>query len=97
MKVFIIAVAFFITSFITILWNRNNIIKIFIGVELGLLASSWIFIYGFCQLGLVDGAVSVLFILAVAAAEASVGLGLAVSVFLKHGSLDLQKILTMEG
>jgi NADH:ubiquinone oxidoreductase subunit K len=48
-------------------------------------------------LGLVDGAVSVLFILAVAAAEASVGLGLAVSVFLKHGSLDLQKILTMEG
>jgi len=41
--------------------------------------------------------VFVLFILAIAAAEAAIGLGLAVQVYLKHGSIDLNGVNEMGG
>jgi NADH:ubiquinone oxidoreductase subunit K len=41
--------------------------------------------------------VFILFILAIAAAEAAVGLGLAVLVFMKCGTIQLESIQTMGG
>jgi NADH-quinone oxidoreductase subunit K len=97
MQILFISLALLLTGSLTIIWNRNNIIKIFIGAELCLFAASWNFIFGFVQLGLIDGLVFILFILAIAAAEAAVGLGLAVLVFLKYGTIQLSSIKNMGG
>lgn len=62
-----------------------------------LFAASWNFMFGFWQFGLLDSLVFILFVLAIAAAEAAVGLGLAVLVFLKYGTIQLGHISTMGG
>ena len=60
MQILFISLALLLTGFLTIIWNRNNIIKIFIGAELCLFAASWNFIFAFVQLGLIDGLVFIL-------------------------------------
>jgi len=97
MQILIISFSLLAAGFLTILWNRDNIIKVFIGAEMCLFASSWNFIFGFFQCGLLESLVFILFVLAIAAAEAAVGLGLAVLVFLKYGTIQFEAISTMGG
>lgn len=97
MQFIIVSFSLLAAGFLTIVWNRDNIIKIFIGAEMCLFAASWNFMFGFWQFGLLDSLVFILFILAIAAAEAAVGLGLAVLVYLKYGTIQLEQISTMGG
>lgn len=97
MQFIIVSFSLLAAGFLTIVWNRDNIIKIFIGAEMCLFAASWNFMFGFWQFGLLDSLVVILFILAIAAAEAAVGLGLAVLVYLKYGTIQLERINTMGG
>lgn len=97
MQFIIVSFSLLAAGFLTIVLNRNNIIKIFIGAEMCLFAASWNFMFGFWQFGLLDSLVFILFVLAIAAAEAAVGLGLAVLVFLKYGTIQLEQISVMGG
>jgi NADH-quinone oxidoreductase subunit K len=97
MQILVVSFSLLIVGLITIVWNRDNIIKVFIGAELSLFAASWNFMFGFWQWHLIDSLVFILFILAIAAAEAAVGLGLAVLVFMKYGTIQLDSIQTMGG
>lgn len=81
----------------TILWNRNNIIKIFLGAELCLLGANWNFFCSAWVFNLLDGYTFILFVLAIAAAEVAVGLGLAVLVFYRVGSIALERVARMRG
>lgn len=81
----------------TIIWNRDNIIKVFLGAELCLLGANWNFFCSAWICNFLDGYTFVLFVLAVAAAEIAVGLGLSVLVFYRTGSILLEKITRMRG
>ncbi|HXQ28068.1 MAG TPA: NADH-quinone oxidoreductase subunit NuoK [Gemmatimonadales bacterium] len=75
---------------------RRNAIVIFMCVELMLNAVNLTFIALAQALG-VAGQVFVFFVLAVAAAEAAVGLAILLAVFRHRGSLNLQQINLLKG
>jgi NADH-quinone oxidoreductase subunit K len=97
MQILVLSFTLLFVGLLIVLWNRNNIIKIFIGAELGLFAASWNFMFGFWQFGLAEGLVFILFVLAIAAAEAAVGLGLCVLTFQRHGTIQLSVVDKMGG
>lgn len=76
---------------------RRNLIMILIGVEIMLNASGLAFVAASLRWQQLEGQVFVLFILAVAAAEVSVGLGLFVYAFRKTGSLDVDTYGSLKG
>lgn len=67
---------------------RRNLIMILIGVEIMLNAAALAFVSAALRWQQLEGQVFVLFILAIAAAEVSVGLALIVYAYRKTGSLD---------
>jgi len=71
---------------------RRNIIFILMSVEIMLNAAGLAFVAGGARWGSPDGQVMFIFILAVAAAEVSVGLALVLLMFRKFGSLDADLI-----
>ena len=68
---------------------RRNILVIFMCVELMLNATNIAFVAFARHLGSLDGQIIVFFVLAVAAAEVSVGLAIIIDVFRKRGTVDL--------
>ena len=68
---------------------RRNALVMFMSVELMLTAVNLSFLAFSRQLGDVSGHVFVLFVLAVAAAEAGVGLAILVELFRKRDSVDV--------
>ena len=76
---------------------RRNILVIFMSVELMLNAANIAFVAFARQLGSLDGQVIVFFVLAVAAAEVSVGLAIIIDVFKKRGSIDLAAANLLKG
>lgn len=71
---------------------RRNIIVILMSVELMLNAVNLVFIAFSRSLGSMDGQVIVFFVMAVAAAEAVVGLAIVISVFRHRQTLDPQEM-----
>ncbi|MDR3569912.1 MAG: NADH-quinone oxidoreductase subunit NuoK [Syntrophobacteraceae bacterium] len=68
--------------------TRRNLIMIVLGIEIMLNAAAIAFVGGSLHLDNLDGQTFVLFILAVAATEVSVGLAIIVYAFRRTGSFD---------
>ena len=68
--------------------TRRNLIMIVLGIEIMLNAAAIAFVGGALHLNDLDGQTFVLFILAVAATEVSVGLAIIVYAFRRTGSFD---------
>ncbi len=76
---------------------RKNTIVVFMCIELMLNAVNLSLVVVSKYLGSVDGQVYVFFIMAVAAAEASVGLAIILSVFRNYYSISVDDTYTLKG
>lgn len=76
---------------------RRNIIFMLLCVEIMLNAAGLAFVVAGAAHGVAEGQIMFIFILAMAAAEVSVGLALIIAFFKKSGSLDVNKIAKMKG
>jgi len=85
--VFLLAGVIFSMGLVCIVAHRNLIMTL-IGVEVMMNAAAIVFVAAALRWQLMEGQVFMLFILAVAAAEVSVGLALIVSAYRRTGSLD---------
>jgi NADH-quinone oxidoreductase subunit K len=92
----ILAGALFAIGALGVLFRRN-ILVIFMSVELMLNAANIAFISFARAHGGLDGQIIVIFVLAVAAAEVSVGLAIIIDVFKKRGSIDLAASNLLKG
>jgi len=70
------------------LLTRRNLIMTLIGVEVMMNAAALLFLGGALRWQRLEGQAFVLFVIAVAAAEVSVGLALIVGAYLRSGSVD---------
>lgn len=68
--------------------TRRNLVMILLGIEIMLNAAALAFVGAALHWQQVDGQAVVLFVLAVAATEVSVGLALVVAVYRRTGSID---------
>lgn len=75
---------------------KKNIITIFMCVELMLNAVNLTFVAFARFHGELSGQVFVFFVMAVAAAEAAVGLGIIVALYRNHQTLDVNKVRSMQ-
>jgi NADH-quinone oxidoreductase subunit K len=71
---------------------RRNIIFLLVSVEIMLNAAGMAFVFAGSYLGMAEGQIMFLFILAVAAAGVSVGLALTILVYRKYKTLDISKL-----
>lgn len=74
---------------------RRNVIVIFMAIELMLNAVNLTFIALARQLGSVDGQVVVFFVMAVAAAEAGVGLAIIIAMFRNRETVNADELATL--
>lgn len=89
--VLIVAAILFVMGLFGVL-IRKNIIFILISVEVMLNAAGLAFVAAGSRWGQADGQVMFLFILAMAAAEVSVGLALVLQVYHQHKTLDVEEL-----
>lgn len=75
---------------------RRNALIVFMSIELMLNAANLTFLAFARQRGDDVGHVSAFFVIAVAAAEAAVGLAIVIAVFRARGTLDIPDIRTMK-
>lgn len=85
--VFLLAGLIFAMGLVCLVAQRNLIMTL-VGVEVMMNAAAIAFIAASLRWQLLEGQVFMLFILAVAAAEVSVGLAIVVSVYRRTGSID---------
>jgi NADH-quinone oxidoreductase subunit K len=85
--VFILAGILFSLGLVCMLVHRNLIMTL-VGVEVMMNAAAITFVMAALRWQLLEGQAFVIFILAVAAAEVSVGLALVVNAYRRTGSLD---------
>jgi NADH-quinone oxidoreductase subunit K len=85
--VFLLAGLIFSMGLVCLVAHRNLIMTL-VGVEVMMNAAAIAFVAAALRWHLMEGQVFVLFILAVAAAEVSVGLAIVVSVYRRTGSID---------
>jgi len=90
-----LSAALFVIGVVGVLIRRNAII-IFMCVELMLNAVNLTFVALAQQLG-AEGQVIVFFVMAVAAAEAAVGLAIVIAIYRHRDTLDLQHINLLRG
>jgi len=76
---------------------RRNIIVLFMSIELMLNAVNISFVAFSHYLGKVDGQVMVFFVMTIAAAEAAVGLALAVSIFKRFKEVNIRFFEHLKG
>ncbi len=76
---------------------RRNVIFLLMSIEIMLNAAGLAFIVGGAAQGQADGQVMFIFILAMSAAEVSVGLALIIQMFKKFQSLDIDIAKTLKG
>lgn len=77
--------------------RRKNLLMLFFSTEIMLNAANIALVAISKYYGNMDGQLFALFIIAIAASEVAVGLGLLIIMYRKHKSLDLEKISTMKG
>ena len=92
-----VASALFVIGVFGIFLNRKNVIVILMSIELMLLSVNVNLIAFSAYLGDMVGQVFTLFILTVAAAEASIGLAILVCFFRNRGTIDVSEINAMKG
>ncbi len=76
---------------------RRNILFVLLCVEIMLNAAGLAFVVAGAQRGQPDGQVMFLLVLAVAAAEVSVGLALLLQILARHDTLDIDAVDEMRG
>jgi NADH-quinone oxidoreductase subunit K len=89
--VLIVAAVLFVLGLVGVL-TRKNIIFILISVEIMLNAAGLAFVAAGTRWGQPDGQVMFLFILAMAAAEVSVGLALVLQAYHQHKTLNVDEL-----
>ncbi len=87
----ILAIALFLLG-LTGLLIRRNIVFMLLSIEIMLNAAGLAFVLGGARWALPDGQVMFLFILAMTAAEVSVGLALILKIFQKYRTLDTDEM-----
>ncbi len=75
---------------------RRNIITVFMSIELMLNAVNLSFVAFSYQLRRLDGQIFTFFVMAVAAAEAAVGLAIILTVFKNRGTLQVDEVDSMK-
>ncbi|MFB3925417.1 MAG: NADH-quinone oxidoreductase subunit NuoK [Syntrophales bacterium] len=93
---FILAWVLFVLGLTGVL-IRRNIIFVLMSIEIMLNAAGLAFITAASGWGRPDGQVMFIFILSVAAAEVSVGLGLVILFYHRFGTLDTDEASKMKG
>ncbi|MEO8601974.1 MAG: NADH-quinone oxidoreductase subunit NuoK [bacterium] len=76
---------------------RRNLIFMLMSIEVMLNAAGLAFVIAGARWSQADGQVMFLFILAMAAAEVSVGLALVLQLYHQYGSLDVDAVSAMRG
>ncbi|NCN42240.1 NADH-quinone oxidoreductase subunit NuoK [bacterium] len=76
---------------------RRNVIVMLMGIELMLNAVNLSFIVFARELGSLDGQIMVFFVMTIAAAEAGVGLALAVAIYKKFKELNIRYFEKLKG
>jgi len=87
----------FALSVVGIFLNRRNLIVLLMAIELMLLAVNTNFIAFSYYLNDLNGQIFVLFIMAVAAAEAAIGLAILVLLFRNKSSISVDELNTLKG
>ena len=91
----VLSAAIFVIGVMTVLLRRGAI-SILMGIELMLNATNLAFAAFSRQRGTADGQIFVLFVIAIAAAEAAVGLAIVIAVFRSRGTVNIEEIQTMK-
>ncbi len=91
----ILAAALFCIGMLGVLIRRNALV-VFMCIELMLNAANLTFLAFARERGDMTGHISAFFIIAVAAAEAAVGLAIVISVFRARGTVNIDDIQTMK-
>ncbi|MBX9702242.1 MAG: NADH-quinone oxidoreductase subunit NuoK [Acetobacteraceae bacterium] len=86
-----------VLGMVGIFLNRKNVIVILMSVELILLAVNLNLVAFSAHLNDMAGQVFAMFVLTVAAAEASIGLAIIVIYFRNRGSIEVEDISTLRG
>jgi NADH-quinone oxidoreductase subunit K len=94
--VLILAAVLFVLGIVGVI-IRKNIIFMLLSVEIMLNAASLVFIAAGSRWGQPDGQVMFLFILAMAAAEVSIGLAMILQIYHQHQTLNIDKLKDMRG
>jgi len=76
---------------------RRNALIMFMSIELMLNAANLTFVAAGRELNLIDGQVSVLFVMVVAAAEVVVGLAIVVAVFRRRATASVDELAGLRG
>ena len=92
-----VAAILFTLGIFGIFLNRKNVIIILMSIELMLLAINLNLVAFSAYLGDLAGQVFAMFVLTVAAAEASIGLAILVVYFRNRGSIEVEDINLMRG
>jgi len=77
--------------------RRKNLLMLFFATEIMLNAANIAFAAISVNIGDLSGQMFALFIIAIAASEVAVGLGLLILMYKKYGTLDLDKFSIMKG
>jgi NADH-quinone oxidoreductase subunit K len=91
----ILAAALFCLGVVGVIIRRNALV-VFMCVELMLNAANLTFVAFARERGDLTGHLSAFFIIAVAAAEASVGLAIIISLFRARGTLNIEEVHSMK-
>jgi NADH-quinone oxidoreductase subunit K len=76
---------------------RRNALVMFMSIELMLNAVNLTFVAAGRELNLIDGQISVLFVMVVAAAEVVVGLAIIVAVFRRRSTVSVDELAELKG
>jgi NADH-quinone oxidoreductase subunit K len=76
---------------------RRNALVMFMSIELMLNAVNLTFVAAGRELGVLDGQLSVLFVMVVAAAEVTVGLAIIVAVFRRRATASVDELAGLRG
>ena len=91
----ILAAALFCLGMVGVMIRRNALV-VFMSIELMLNAANLTFLAFARERGDVNGQLSAFFIIAVAAAEASVGLAIIISLFRSRGTVNIEEVHSMK-
>ncbi|MEO5377788.1 MAG: NADH-quinone oxidoreductase subunit NuoK [Magnetococcus sp. DMHC-6] len=96
-KYLILSAILFTIGVFGIFLNRKNVIIILMSIELILLSVNINFVSFSHHFGDVTGQIFTFFVLAVAAAEAAIGLAILVTFFRNRSTIDVEEIDTLKG
>ena len=91
----VLAAVLFCIGMLGVLIRRNALV-VFMCIELMLNAANLTFLAFARERGDINGHLSAFFIIAVAAAEAAVGLAIVIAVFRNRGTINIEEIQTMK-